>query len=241
MGQNFKILSYNIHRGRHYFTRKDVVRKVIDIMRSAEADVICLQEVWRDSKETLHQLEALCRDDWKFQAFSPACIFPNGAQGNLILSRWDILDWTEADLSIPGAQTRSLVHATLRVPGQDRRVSVICLHLGLLRREREVQLDKLTKYLGDQVPSKEPLVVAGDFNDWREEATDLLAGRLNLEEAYFKIRGHHARTYPALFPILRLDRIYFKNCGLGEASLLRNRFYVEPSDHVPLWARFSIE
>ena len=61
------------------------------------------------------------------------------------------------------------------------------------------------------LPAGEPVVVAGDFNDWRQQANQPLKARAGLEEIFTRARGRPARTFPVSFPLLRLDRIYVKN------------------------------
>ena len=43
----------------------------------------------------------------------------------------------------------------------------VCVHLGLRSRERSRQLEKLRQRIERLVPPQAPLIVAGDFNDWR--------------------------------------------------------------------------
>lgn len=60
------------------------------------------------------------------------------------------------------------------------------------------------------LPEGEPVVVAGDFNDWRQRANHPLKVKAGLEEIFTRSRGRPARTFPVRFPLLRLDRIYVK-------------------------------
>jgi endonuclease/exonuclease/phosphatase family metal-dependent hydrolase len=53
------------------------------------------------------------------------------------------------------------------------------------------------------------LIIAGDFNDWRNHADDQLIGPLGLSEV-FHLRGRPARSFPSTLPVLRLDRIYVR-------------------------------
>jgi endonuclease/exonuclease/phosphatase family metal-dependent hydrolase len=53
-------------------------------------------------------------------------------------------------------------------------VHVICVHLGLAEAHRQQQLELLCQIVRDEVPADAPLIVAGDFNDWRRRANDIL-------------------------------------------------------------------
>jgi endonuclease/exonuclease/phosphatase family metal-dependent hydrolase len=72
----------------------------------------------------------------------------------------------------------------------------------------------------NSLPAGEPVVVAGDFNDWRQQANHPLKSRPGWRDLYPR-HGRPARTFPVSFPLLRLDRIYVKN---AHASRPRWRF-----------------
>ncbi|MCS5948035.1 hypothetical protein LNP05_11890 [Klebsiella pneumoniae subsp. pneumoniae] len=46
-------------------------------------------------------------------------------------------------------------------------------------------------------------MVAGDFNDWRQQANQPLKAQAGLEEIFTRARGRPARTFPVSFPLLR--------------------------------------
>ena len=78
------------------------------------------------------------------------------------------------------------------------------------------------------------MVVAGDFNDWRQRASDVLKAGAGLEEAFLNANGQHAKTFPARMPMLRLDRIYTRNLTVRTPEVLSNRPWSHLSDHAPL-------
>jgi len=52
------------------------------------------------------------------------------------------------------------------------------------------------------------VVLAGDFNDWRNKGDRSLTNALDLVEVFESVRGRSARTFPSMLPMFRLDRIY---------------------------------
>jgi endonuclease/exonuclease/phosphatase family metal-dependent hydrolase len=52
-------------------------------------------------------------------------------------------------------------------------------------------------------------VVAGDFNDWSGKLHRRLVAS-GLREVHAAAHGQPARTFPARWPLLRLDRIYVR-------------------------------
>jgi len=81
-----------------------------------------------------------------------------------------------------------------------------------------------------------PIVVAGDFNDWRQRATRVLADRLGMQEVTAVYGDRPARTFPSLLPVLRLDRIYVRGFSVVEASVHIGPPWSLLSDHLALGA-----
>src|SRR5690606_7175773 len=94
-------------------------------------------------------------------------------------------------------------------------------------------------YVDRNVPKRSPFLMAGDFNDWRETITARLKKRIGTEEAFQKLHRNHARTFPSTFPMLRLDRIYFRGMRAQEATRVNGRPWHLLSDHLPLIAQFE--
>ena len=92
----------------------------------------------------------------------------------------------------------------------------------------------------DEVPAQAPLIVAGDFNDWRGRAHQLLAEGAALREVFVQANGRAARTFPARFPVLPLDRIYVRNAGVHAPVELPRRPWSHLSDHTPLVAEIDL-
>lgn len=118
----------------------------------------------------------------------------------------------------------------LRLPDGEREVHAICIHLGLREVHRQQQLRLLEQRIG-QIPADAPLVVAGDFNDWRQKADLSQSG---LQEVFIHAHGKPARTFPARLPLLPLDRIYVRNLTIHNPRVLTTRPWSHLSDHVPL-------
>jgi endonuclease/exonuclease/phosphatase family metal-dependent hydrolase len=55
------------------------------------------------------------------------------------------------------------------------------VHLGLREAHRQAQLTMLAEWV-NSLPENEPVVVAGDFNDWRQRANHPLKVQAGLEE-----------------------------------------------------------
>lgn len=109
-----------------------------------------------------------------------------------------------------------------------------CVHLGLKEGERRQQLQKLCNVIEEEVPASAPLVVAGDFNDWRCRVCPMLRARLGLIEAFSADTGRPPRTYPARLSLLRLDRVYSRNIKTQNPQVLNGTPWSRLSDHAAL-------
>ena len=61
-----------------------------------------------------------------------------------------------------------------------------------------------------------------------------------MREAIREMRGSYAKTFPSHFPMLRMDRIYYRGIELEHAECHRRSPWNELSDHLPVQARFDI-
>ena len=82
--------------------------------------------------------------------------------------------------------------------------------------------------------------VVGDFNDWNGTLGKALENQLGMREVFRDEHGHYAKTFPSHYPILRMDRIYYRGIDLIESECLGRRPWSELSDHLPLYARFDL-
>jgi endonuclease/exonuclease/phosphatase family metal-dependent hydrolase len=228
------ILSYNIHWGMSSFRRINVGESLSRFIHSTQADIILLQELWLPKGELEYLIAETLREVWPHQVCVATCLLPLGNQGNGILSRHKIIEWQHIDFTYSGRQQRSFIHARLWLEEEGKILSLVCTHLGLRRSERLHQTKVLMNYVDAHVPESEALVIGGDFNDWRGELTQSFAARLGLQEVFKASYGHHARSYPAIKPLLALDRLYVRGMEFREPKVLKEAGWRGSSDHLPL-------
>jgi endonuclease/exonuclease/phosphatase family metal-dependent hydrolase len=103
-------------------------------------------------------------------------------------------------------------------------------------------MDALAEYLEEIADPDSPLIIAGDFNDWRNEADKLLAHRLGMTEAFGgAFGGVHSpgRSFPSKRPLLRLDRIYVRGFTIQMAEMHSGTPWSKISDHAALSAHLD--
>ncbi len=230
-----RVLTLNAHQGFGAHRRGTVLLQIRDELRISDADLVFLQEIGvaGGSEEQAHQYEVLADRTWPQHAYGRNAISAGGHHGNALLSKYPITSWQNIDVSVGDAEPRGMLHCVLRIPDAPNPLHAICVHFALRESHRQRQIERLLEHVNDAIPGDAPLVIAGDFNDWRERAHRRLLRDAALEEIYSSAFGQPARTFPARLPLLRLDRIYVRN--LHHRPLLQpQRPWATLSDHAPL-------
>lgn len=250
MNQNrLNVLTYNIHKGFSPGNRRFVLHQIRSALLAVNADVLFLQEMqgahqgherhinnWPDCAQS----EFLAQGTWNYYAYAQNATYRIGHHGNAILSKFPLMDWENINVSPFRGASRSLLHGIIQTPGCATPVHIICIHFGLLGMERQRQIAALCARIDSHVPRDAPLVIAGDFNDWRGQAERLFSKPLDLQEAYQKLHGQCARTFPVWFPMLAMDRIYYRGLQPISCERLLHAPWLHLSDHVPLVATFQL-
>ncbi len=286
-----RVATYNIHKGviRDFFGLRRVSRihELRTRLHELQADLVFLQEV-----QGQHEHHARRFEQWpvepqdQFLAKSPTlkhtfetaygrnATYLHGHHGNALLSRFPILNLENRDVSDHALEKRGILHCQIGLG--ERRVHCFVVHFGLLARSRDRQAQVLIDWIERELPAQAPLIIAGDFNDWRNKLNERFSERLRLGEVFDVARPRRsmservahfmrdrrvdldpdvgeevvitrrarmvrtARTYPALVPWLRMDRIYTRGFTVHEASVLRGAQWAQLSDHSPLVADLSL-
>lgn len=248
--QSLHLLTVNIHKGYNVFNRRIVLHELREAVRAVRSDLVFLQEVEGASGASISsgsadavalgaQYEFLADEIWPNHAYGRNAVAEGQDHGNAVLSRFPIVRCHNHDVSLPGAEPRGLLHCVLVRPAGPPELHVICVHLGLSEAHRRHQLAKLCETVQREVPVDAPLVVAGDFNDWRSRADSML-GPSGLQEVFRHTLGRNARTYPARLPLLPLDRIYVRGVAAFRPLALPRHPWARLSDHAPLAAEIEL-
>lgn len=245
----FKIATYNIHKGMSAFNRRHVLPAIKHALGGLTADLVFLQEVQGE-----HQHRAAQHQDWPdtpqhafladaqlHHVYGRNAEYRSGHHGNALLSRHPILRWHNYDVSLNRLERRGLLHSVIALPGRELPLHALCVHLNLRAGDRRQQLQTLIDYAERQIPAHEPLIVAGDFNDWQREACGVLREGLALREAFHSVHGRLAATFPARLPVLTLDRIYLRGLHVEHAEAHGGREWARLSDHAPLTATVRLD
>lgn len=245
-----RVLTVNTHKGFTLFNRRFVLSELRDAVRQVGADVVFLQEVQGEHHTHSTRIagwppvphyEFLADQIWSAFAYGRNAVYPLGDHGNALLSKFPIVTQHNHDISVGAKEGRGLLHCVLDFPGQDPQLHAICVHLGLTEAHRSRQLQRLCELVRDEIPAQAPLIVAGDFNDWRGRShRTLLRCDAGFREVFSHAHGRVARTFPARLPLLALDRIYVRNARSHSPLHLPSRPWSHLSDHAPLAAEIEL-
>jgi endonuclease/exonuclease/phosphatase family metal-dependent hydrolase len=246
-----RVATYNIHKG----VRGVGPRKRLEIhnlglgVEALDADLVFLQEVRlhhsRDARQFERtwfgwpdqgQAEFLAPDGYH-SAYRTNATTRHGEHGNALLSRWPLGDIGHHDVSDHRFEQRGLLHVP--VQWQGRAVHAVVAHLGLMHSSRVRQVQRLADFIAMTVPADEPLIVAGDFNDWGERL-DSPMREIGLARALGDgERVMRRSTFPSRVPIFALDRIYTRVLACRSTFVPRGANWARMSDHLPLVAEFE--
>ena len=225
-GAPLRVVTFNIAYGREIDRAIEVLREAAPLRRP---DVLCLQEM--DAPGTERIASAL---GMSF-VYYPSAVHPKTKRdfGCAILSPWRLLEPGKVVLPVAAAGSgvrRSAVRAVIERGGS--RVRVYSVHLpspfGIGDEERREQVLVL---LADAERSKDPVVIAGDFNA-RE------VGRLIERAGYTWVTRNIAPTTRFLFFGMRFDHVFTRGLadGASRPSCGVVRDNRGASDHRPVWA-----
>ena len=307
--RRLRVATYNIHKGVSAMSRKNRIHELRAGLHALEADLVFLQEV--QGRNDLHaerfdnwpdvaQHTFLAGDRWAQTAYGRNSVRAEGDHGNALLSRFPLIAHENIDISDHRFESRGLLHGEFEVDGV--RVHCICAHLGLFEESRVRQADAMIARIRSHVPSDAPLVIAGDFNDWRHRLGRRLVESLGVREVFSATETRRAalarrasgyvqkqsarisdsigapfttpaksaaksaakasaksvtdaaktsanasriarpaRTYPAAFPLLRLDRVYVRGFKIASAQVLSGPAWRNLSDHAPILAELVFD
>ena len=244
MTERLRVVTLNIHKGLSQFNRRAVIHELREGLRALQPDLVFLQEV-----QGLNRRHALRFESWPGEAqheylagaelqhvYGRNRVHQHGHYGNALLSRHPILSHENEDISDHRFERRGLLHSVVKVPGWKRNLHCVCVHLSLHERGRRRQLDAIAARLEEIVERDQPVIIAGDFNDWRVRASAILEKSLGLTEVSVAARGRHGRTFPSLLPLLQLDRIYVRGFDVAASRVHGGRPWSMLSDHLAVSA-----
>ena len=266
-----RVATYNIHKGVSSLRSTPRVIALKKAIAEFHADIVFLQEVQgrhdrflaRYGKEDhahRHWPETAQYDYFKGEkhhsAYGMNAVYDHGHHGNALLSAFPIENAQNHDVSDHAYEQRGILHCVLETPAG--KIHCYVVHLGLFEGGRGRQTLQLIEAVQASAPNGEPVIIAGDFNDWRNTLGERLRSALGVTEVFDgfgpssplgdMVRGWAgrqprlapARTFPAALPWFRLDRIYVRGFKIDNAQVMAGPIWAKLSDHAPIVAELQL-
>ena len=243
-----RLLTYNIHKAIGV-DGKFEPRRIIEILRHHEADIVLLQEVDRGVPRSDHlDLASLLARElrYRYRAVGMNVALKKGHYGNATLSHFPIGRQRNIDLTISWRKRRGAQHTRFHISdgGGVTELDVFNVHLGLSAREREKQIGQLLSSTDvAQLDPRNACIIAGDMNDWRG-----LLRRRHFEPAGFACAtnfNHYSRrsikSFPSYAPAGGLDKVFYRG-RVRPLHAHRSRLKLArvASDHLPIVFDFEL-
>lgn len=239
--KKFRVATYNIHKCKGLDQRVRPER-IIRVLQEIDADIVGLQEVqWiHGVEESNDHAHFIAREMGYYLTLGENRKLHGAAYGNVVLSRFPLIDTRNHDISVVGREQRGCLRVDIDIH-RDQYLHIYNVHLGtsfLERRHQAVRLleeDVLAN--GDHIG---PRVLLGDFNEWTRGLTSKMLDA-HFKSADIRIHMGRKRTYPGVLPVVHLDHIYFDDSlDLESARLHRSPTSLVASDHLPIVADFRV-
>lgn len=189
------------------------LRGIIMTLRQAKADIIALQEVDRGVRRTgrVDQPRRLSKALAYHGVFRRHFRYQGGDYGLMLLSRYRI-DRVQR-LSVKHSKL-IILQARVHTPGRPLTVFVVHFHpTNPLDDQKKrnandrARLREARRVLASTIKTKGPVVIMGDFNDDTGSPPYRLFAS-HFQDACDKAGGWWDKTWPATFPVTRIDYIW---------------------------------
>ncbi len=227
--ETFKLISYNIRKaiGRDGKRNPD---RIVDVLNTAAADIVILQEAdfrFKGRQAIFSATELFDRTGLTVVDVAPK--HPGlGWHGNMLLVRPCVRVMSVHPIPLSGLEPRGAVAAQLEVGAH--KLNLILAHLGLM----SVQRKRQAQVLVNSINKVGPIVLAGDLNASGTAPPSLAPIYTCLTEVAL------GPSFPTRWPMIRFDRIFHNSAlRLMNAQVHDTPQARKASDHLPVSATFT--
>lgn len=236
----FQIVSYNIRKGKGIGGSRPDLDEICRSLGGIAPDVLLCQEVFHGNGQGVHQSRHFADALDLLHRYEPNAAYRKGHHGNATFSRFPISRHANRDISTNGVEHRGVLYTKL-YPDRGRPLHVFNTHFGLSQRQRITQAHHVGQMLRDHADPADPIILAGDFNDWNGQVDAVISSETALENAMLALAMRDRRTWSTRRPLFALDRVYYRNLHLVEVRVLRDPPWNRFSDHFPISAVLELK
>jgi endonuclease/exonuclease/phosphatase family metal-dependent hydrolase len=209
------------------------IKQAGKMLKEENVDIACITEIsekslrtgFRSQTETLAESAAMDHKRFFSSQKIGKFIFH---EGNALLSKYPISNPASHLLHRELNMRMALEEATVEIEGKS--IAVFIAHLALTKKHRQIQIKEIIELIKER---KEPIILAGDFNERNPEALDIL-----LKETSLKHKCT-LETFPSWNPRHSFDYIFFsKEFNVLDCYIQKSPAF---SDHAALLVKAEIE
>lgn len=240
MGQELKVMTYNIHHGRNGEGQVDL-NAIAEVIKKSGAEFIGLQEVDSVCRRSgnVDQMKVLAELTGMYYSFGKHFNYDGGSYGLGILSKFPVSKVYEQRITSfskneDDDKTLAFLSADIQL-SPEKTILFATVHFDY-RKDPAVRLkqsSEVTEYLSS---ISHPIVLTGDLN----AEPDKLEIK-NLNQAFIDTDSSGAFTFPADQPVKKIDYILVSKPHLKK--VMSQQVVDEPvaSDHRPVMANIKIK
>jgi endonuclease/exonuclease/phosphatase family metal-dependent hydrolase len=230
-----RVITYNIRKGKGADGRSAIAMAAVGrALAEHRADLVLCQEVFHCSRTGSSQSGHLAQAMGLSSYYGANKFRVVGHHGNTTFTRLSVERFVNHDISTNRIERRGALY--VRLSWDNKPLHVFNVHLGLNRWQRLNQVRQISGLIQELTLAHEPVLLAGDFNDWNRELDRYIVDDLGFTNALGEQAPHAVRTWHSRRPVFSLDRIYIRDLGTYSAGRLDGEPWSELSDHLPLFA-----
>lgn len=237
----FSVLSYNIRKGKGYRKSNPHISDISNYISQQECDVVMCQEVAENKhssdcqSQCCHIANTLNMDHY----YGANACYNDGSHGNATFSAFPSISNLNINVTTNPFEYRGILYSVLR-PNDSSHIHVFNVHLGLTPGQRRKQIRLLMNFINSTIPEEDPIIIAGDFNDFGGVIKKIFAELPEFESATNNISKPESKTWPSHRPLFQLDNMFYRNLKLIDVQTLQgqNKYL---SDHLALYTKFELQ
>jgi endonuclease/exonuclease/phosphatase family metal-dependent hydrolase len=232
-----RVLVYNVHAGKDA-AGKESVRRIADVVRSIDPDIVLFQEVDQRTKRSggVDQPASYAELTGLHVAFGRSLDYDGGEYGIAVLSRWPIRRDTTIHLPVDPPQERSggshepRVAMSLVIDAPFGRLDLFNTHIDASGddRWRLQEIKTIERLAKEATRNNQHVLFGGDFNSTPESAVQTELRAAEFHDAWPTCGVGEGLSYPTDVPKKRIDYLFLVS---GFECMAARVLSADASDH----------
>jgi endonuclease/exonuclease/phosphatase family metal-dependent hydrolase len=237
---SLSVLTYNVKKSKGHRGSTPTPADIAKHIATQHCDVVLCQEVAEVKGE--HKGAHCCQiaDELHMDHdYGANACYEKGSHGNATFTALPVVDRININVTLSPFEHRGVLHSIVEVE-KGVNCHFFNMHLGLTTGQRRKQIDLILSYIEENLPSNDPVIIAGDFNDFDGMLRRKFKAMQNFEGISEHL-GNARKTWPSHKPKFQLDHIMFRHLELVNTQVVTEDNTHCLSDHLPIRAEFALQ